>query len=944
MENSNTNIKRTKKNKIFTFIRQNAYIHLFKKYTSGIFSYNIISINHIMFNKSCLVVSKFKDYLIYDDNAEFVLNYYTNKDNFKRLRKILNIYEKYSTIFPNYLVFKENKYMYRNIRKKQKMIDAYNRIKEEEENNKKKIKKEGDNNKNENNNKIFTNSVKEEIKLFLKNTTFRKYKNSLDSSDNKENTFMWNCSLSINLLNKKNLVNNSNKDNGSLKGKSFDSIWTDETNGTLSNLVNIMNDNKIQVKELHHIFRIKQYSDNSNILKKNDKDKDKDKDKDNNNDIDFNKVDDINYHIKNKLNYLNCNNNIQKKINRVNKNHGVILKNMMLTPDKNKEEVILRKNNLTSTLISTKKVKEIYHSLNNFNYNSNSIIEKPITHKKNIILSSKVETINNNYNCLSPVLTSRCDQKASKLLLNNNLNCNLKVKNYNSAKENKNKKYLYSRENRVSINQNKNNSKNFNYIKKKHISHDFTHIRQIENKYINSYTNRKIRELSPQLKVGSRKKNYVNKILKDLKYNVFDKTNNSNFTKLNLKSINNNTSKIKFNLIKNKDFIKNNILKKIDKSKEKDIDKYKILKNNYKKLYSKSKFNISEYLLNFINRIKTETDTTNQITQKNKGNKKLNLHFIQNKNINRKKNHISEEKRLVSLSKSKEKDKDKEIVKKKFSHQIRKLIKTKTNLKGKHRKISSIICPSIKNISNYYINKDLKDSKNNINYTTISSKNGNNILLSSNRKNQESNDLRIGFSKHKKVFLNMNTIKRKTIIKSPFSSLNIIKDNNNNNNKKLYNLKEKIQKSNANNYLSINKSDTKSKYKNFLHKKYIKKSYDLNQEIKNKSKINILNKINTINTNNLYLSIFENNSNSIELNHDKKNNELSTNELSIQSKKKDNSKRDTIFKKVMSLKIHNLKRRKEGKITKNNIIKNDNNLPLSLRIDTNNFLSKFKGK
>ena len=46
----------------------------------------------------------------------------------------------------------------------------------------------------------------------------------------------------------------------------------------------------------------------------------------------------------------------------------------------------------------------------------------------------------------------------------------------------------------------------------------------------------------------------------------------------------------------------------------------------------------------------------------------------------------------------------------------------------------------------------------------------------------------------------------------------------------------------------------------------------------------------------------------------------------------------------MSLKIHNLKRRKEGKITKNNIIKNDNNLPLSLRIDTNNFLSKFKGK
>ena len=96
--------------------------------------------------------------------------------------------------------------------------------------------------------------------------------------------------------------------------------------------------------------------------------------------------------------------------------------------------------------------------------------------------------------------------------------------------------------------------------------------------------------------------------------------------------------------------------------------------------------------------------------------------------------------------------------------------------------------------------------------------------------------------------------------------------------------------------------------------------------------------------------LFENNSHSIETNNCKKNSDYYSNEFSLQIKKKDNNnskrEKDSIFKKVMCLKIGNLKRKKENKITKNNFIKNDNNLPLplSLRIDTNNFLSKYKGK
>ena len=43
----------------------------------------------------------------------------------------------------------------------------------------------------------------------------------------------------------------------------------------------------------------------------------------------------------------------------------------------------------------------------------------------------------------------------------------------------------------------------------------------------------------------------------------------------------------------------------------------------------------------------------------------------------------------------------------------------------------------------------------------------------------------------------------------------------------------------------------------------------------------------------------------------------------------------------MTLKIKNLKDRR---VIKNNIIKNENNLPLSIKGNANNFLSKFKGK
>ena len=85
-------------------------------------------------------MARFKDYLVLDDSTEFLRRFYLRKELLQRLKKIFNFYESYCKIFPNYMILPESQFLYRNIRKKQKMIDAFNEIKKEEEENRKHLK------------------------------------------------------------------------------------------------------------------------------------------------------------------------------------------------------------------------------------------------------------------------------------------------------------------------------------------------------------------------------------------------------------------------------------------------------------------------------------------------------------------------------------------------------------------------------------------------------------------------------------------------------------------------------------------------------------------------------------------------------------------------------------------------------------------------------------
>jgi len=97
--------------------------NLNKKYLTSRDYYNSKVVTDIIYNENTNLVSIFKDYLIYDDISEFLKRYYFIDEIPSRLPKIYEFYEKYSKVFSNYVKLPENKYMFKNIERKQKLID-----------------------------------------------------------------------------------------------------------------------------------------------------------------------------------------------------------------------------------------------------------------------------------------------------------------------------------------------------------------------------------------------------------------------------------------------------------------------------------------------------------------------------------------------------------------------------------------------------------------------------------------------------------------------------------------------------------------------------------------------------------------------------------------------------------------------------------------------------
>ena len=139
---TSTNINDEQSTSILSLIEKRRYKLMFENYKTVEINYNTLVINNLLCNGKNHIVAIFKEHLIDDDNSEFLRRFYTERESSIRIKKVAKYYFETSVIFPNYTPLNEAKYIYKNIMKKQKVIDKQQELEEEiEENKKRKIKK-----------------------------------------------------------------------------------------------------------------------------------------------------------------------------------------------------------------------------------------------------------------------------------------------------------------------------------------------------------------------------------------------------------------------------------------------------------------------------------------------------------------------------------------------------------------------------------------------------------------------------------------------------------------------------------------------------------------------------------------------------------------------------------------------------------------------------------
>lgn len=96
---------------------------LTSKYAYDTSGYDKYVINDIIKNRPTHLTSVFKEYLVFDEPIEFLKRKYTVKECEFKLRKLTEFHTMYFKVFPNFILVPEKHYMYKNIERKQRVID-----------------------------------------------------------------------------------------------------------------------------------------------------------------------------------------------------------------------------------------------------------------------------------------------------------------------------------------------------------------------------------------------------------------------------------------------------------------------------------------------------------------------------------------------------------------------------------------------------------------------------------------------------------------------------------------------------------------------------------------------------------------------------------------------------------------------------------------------------
>ena len=554
-----------------------------EKYNTTPLFYHKLQILLLMENANTHLVSVFKDYLLFDDMTEFFKEYFNSDEIYPRLKAIYEYYETSSYLFPNYTAINEGKYIYRNIIKKQKLIDYLEDLedkkKEKEEKHKTKYK-----NNYQNQNEQSSNSSYIEV-----------FSTKIYDNIRKET---WNNSKINDLLGVDNKNNND--------GDSFASV--------------------LKLTEM-----IKE--------KENDKNQNKNRDTKNVESINISNNSLINNNDKksvNNINIPNCDYIINKK------NNITLRDNILINKyNKFKKNIVIKYNNVNdiqkafdNKIYVSRKVS-IGHTTNNKQYikkthtnysNNNNIKNKYITSSsknmnKNINIYTNIK--NNNFNLINrnkniktePSKSNDFSQNNQKnLVQKNNINFNSKSNKNNYKKNNiiiniinNNKSNIFNSNNNYYSNNANNTNDNIN-INNNNI--------QLSNIYFSNCTN------------SNEENNIINNI--NNKFHINHSTKISQKTKKNINSNYINANK--------------NIIKSHISSKGFTTRNYLNENNNYKNLKQISKKEIKSKLLSF--RINTDilitdknlTERMKKQSQQNsikkgKGKKKIKNIFSPKQNV-----------------------------------------------------------------------------------------------------------------------------------------------------------------------------------------------------------------------------------------------------------------------------------------------------------------------
>ena len=399
-----------------------------EKYNTTPLFYQKFQILLLMENANTHLVSIFKDYLLYDDSTEFFKEFYSKKEIYPRLKTIYDYYESSSYLFPNYTAINEGKYIYRNIIRKQKLIDYLEDLEDkkkekEEKKNMKKKKKSKNINQDEQSSsciEVFDTKIYENIRKETENDSKINELFCVGNKNNANDCDSFSSILKLTEELKEREKEIDNKKNNINKEKEINYNTSREISNNNTNKKSSNNNNSNNNSNTNNNKRITYNLDNLNetegkiyvsrrvSLNQNTKV--------------YNKKT-INKGVKN----LNINNFIN------NNNSGLIMRNFNLT-DRNK--------NSNKINIDTSKSNEfLKNSQNNFNSNKNI---KNNYKKNNIIINIINSNKNNNYNSTNNYFPNYTNPNSNNTNTNtnennNNQNNNVYFNNLSNIKTDNNK-------------------------------------------------------------------------------------------------------------------------------------------------------------------------------------------------------------------------------------------------------------------------------------------------------------------------------------------------------------------------------------------------------------------------------------------------------------------------------------------------------------------------